>query len=159
MKDQQTHRLFVASILLKGLFATIETLCGVALFFISMDMIQDAVTFLTQSAVVDSPNGATVAFMMDFMRHFSNGTRVFLGLYFLLHGAVKLAVVLGLLSRRLWAFPAGLTAMGLFVVYQLHRYSETHATALLAISALDLVIMWVILREYQVLKRLTKPES
>ena len=153
MKDKRAHQLFLAGILLKGFFAVLEVICGVSLFFITMGTIQHLIDAMSLSALFENPNDFFAASLMDFMHHFTASSKIFLGFYFLVHGAVKLAVVLGLLSGRLWAFPVGLVAMTLFVVYQLHRYTNTHAAALIVISVFDLLIMALILREYQAAKR------
>jgi uncharacterized membrane protein len=61
-------------------------------------------------------------------------------------------VVAGLYSERLWAFPIGLTALGIFIAYQMERYFATHAPLLLVISIFDAFIIVLAWREYQALK-------
>lgn len=139
----------MASILLKGAMAIFECASGLVLFVISTQTIQYWITLFARGELVDDPNGIVAMHLMDFVQHFSSSSRIFLGTYFLAHGAVKLAIVSGLLSGRLWSFPVGLVAMAFFVIYQLHRYTYTHAFALILISVFDVFIMLLIWREYQ----------
>jgi uncharacterized membrane protein len=60
--------------------------------------------------------------------------------------------VAGLLLKLRWAYPAAIVAFTLFVVYQLYRYSHTHSTALLALSALDAAVIALTWLEYRRLK-------
>ena len=54
---------------------------------------------------------------------------------------VKVVLVWALLRRYLWAYPIGIAAFSLFLVYQLYRYSHTHSTWLLVLSLLDVAVV------------------
>jgi len=69
------------------------------------------------------------------------------------HGIVKLALVAGLLANRLWAYPASLAVMSLFIVYQLYRFSFTHSAGLIVLSLFDGVVMVLIWHEYRLMRR------
>jgi uncharacterized membrane protein len=69
------------------------------------------------------------------------------------HGVVKLALVVGLLRNKLWAYPASLIALGLFIVYQLYRYSYTHGIGLIVLTAFDVFVMWLIWHEYRLVRQ------
>ena len=72
----------------------------------------------------------------------------FLCWYFLSHGIVKLLIVAALLSGRLWAFPLSLAALGLFVAYQVYRYTFAPSLGLVALTIFDLVVISLVVREY-----------
>lgn len=67
---------------------------------------------------------------------------------------MKLALVIGLLRNRMWAYPVSLIVMSLFIVYQLYRYSYTHSAALIALSIFDVVVIGLIWHEYRLVRRL-----
>lgn len=150
LNAKRTHQVFMASILLKGGMAALECIAGAVLFFMSTEHIQHLIMTATERELIDDPNGIIATSIMGFVVHFTSSTRYFLAVYFLAHGLAKLAIVLGLFSGRLWSFPLGIAAMGFFVIYQLHRYTYTHSLALIAISVLDIFIIFMIWREYQV---------
>jgi uncharacterized membrane protein len=67
---------------------------------------------------------------------------------------VKLFLVAGRLRNKLWAYPASLVVMGLFIVYQIYRFSYTHGWGLIVLSVFDIVVIWLIWHEYRVVRRL-----
>ncbi len=147
------HILFKSSIILKGFFAALETLAGVTLFFSTPDYPAQFVHFMFRNRLVADSHDPLANFAIAQLQDFDIKRHTFVSIYLMLHGLVKVGVVAGLYSERLWAFPIGLTALGLFIAYQMERYFSTHATLLLLISILDAFIMLLVWREWQALKR------
>ena len=147
------HTLFMASILLKGFFAVLESLVGFILLVSPHDYLAQFVHFMFHNRLVADPNDPFATFALHQLQDFDVTRHTFISVYLTLHGLVKVGVVAGLYSERLWAFPIGLTALGLFIIYQMQRYAFTHAPLLLMISLLDGFIMILAWREYQALKR------
>ena len=149
------HILFIVSILLKGIFAVLETLAGVALLVSSPGLLTQFVHFMFHNRLVADPNDPIATFALHQLQDFDMTRHTFVSVYLMLHGLVKVGVVAGLYSERLWAFPIGLTALGIFIAYQMERFISTHAPLLLAVSILDAFIMLLAWREYQALKNRT----
>jgi uncharacterized membrane protein len=42
---------------------------------------------------------------------------------------------------------------GAFILYQLYRFTFTHGLGLIALSAFDLLVIWLVYLEYRALKR------
>ena len=76
-----------------------------------------------------------------------------MALYLLSHGVIKLFVIIGLLQQKLWYYPTALVIFGLFIVYQLYRFSFTHSPWLLVLTVLDIIVMWLTWHEYSYLRR------
>jgi uncharacterized membrane protein len=55
----------------------------------------------------------------------------------------------GLLRNKLWAYPAALTVLGLFLCYQVFRFVSDRSPALGLVSVVDLLILLLIWREYR----------
>jgi uncharacterized membrane protein len=53
----------------------------------------------------------------------------------------------------MWAYPASLAALGLFIVYQLYRFTDTHGIGLIILTIFDLVVMVLIWQEYKVVRQ------
>jgi uncharacterized membrane protein len=62
-------------------------------------------------------------------------------------------LVIGLLQNKLWAYPASLIALGLFVLYQLYRFSYRHGAGLIVLTVFDLLVMSLIWHEYRLARR------
>ena len=147
------HTLFMVSIFLKGFFAVLESLAGFTLLVSPRDNLTQFVHFMFHNRLVADPNDPFATFALHQLQEFDVTRHTFISIYLMLHGLVKVGVVAGLYSERLWAFPIGLTALGIFIIYQMQRYATTHAPLLLVISILDAFIMLLAWREYQALKK------
>ena len=137
MNEHRVHQIFQASVLLKGVHAVVECLSGVALAFISTSTIADLVNTVTQDELVEDRTDFIATHLRDMVQGFSVGTKEFYAFYLLSHGAVKLLLVVGLLRNRLWAYPASLIVLGLFILYQVYRFSYTHGTGLILLTMFD----------------------
>ncbi|WP_337128019.1 DUF2127 domain-containing protein [Mesorhizobium sp. Cs1321R2N1] len=61
-------------------------------------------------------------------------------------------LVAALLKRRLWAYPASLAALLLFIIYQLYRFSYTHSAGLIVLTLFDLLVVWLVWHEYRLVQ-------
>src|SRR5207244_7320125 len=152
MQERRIQQLFEVSVLLKGAHALIECVGGVVLAFVSTAQIVALVQRLTQDELVEEPHDFIASHLLAWAQGFSVQTQHFYAFYLLSHGVVKIALVAGLLARKLWAYPASLVVLAGFIGYQLYRYSFTHSVGLIALTAFDLLVMWLVWHEYQLLR-------
>jgi uncharacterized membrane protein len=153
MNERRIHQLFEISVLLKGAHALIECIGGIALALISTDTIVRLVNLLTQDELIENPNDFIATHLLSWAQNFSLASKHFYAFYLLTHGLVKVLLVIGLLKGKLWAYPASLAALGLFIVYQLYRFTETHGIGLLVLTAFDLLVMVLIWHEYRLVRQ------
>jgi len=86
-------------------------------------------------------------------RHFSTGEHRYYVWFFLSHGALNLALAIGLLLEKLWAYPAAMVVLALFIVLQLHRFTHVHDPGLIFFSLLDVVVIALAVHEYRLLRK------
>lgn len=79
----------------------------------------------TQDELVEDRGDVVANTLLHWAQTFSLQTQPFYAFYLLSHGVVKLGLVTGLLMRKLWAYPASLVVMTLFIAYQVYRYTYT----------------------------------
>lgn len=151
-KERGLHQLFEVGIILKGLNALIESVLGFALLFVNVG---DIVRTLAENELLDDPNDFFATHALQFASgHLSPQSQYFAALYLLSHGLIKVVLMYGLLRNRLWAFPASLAVLALFIAYQSIKWLQTHSILLLLLTIFDLVVIWLIWNEYQrVLKK------
>lgn len=149
LQEKYIHLAFEIGIILKGLHAFIEVVSGIALFFVSQQLISQVVSFITQSELSEDPQDFVAHFLFQSAQYLTLDTQNFAAFYLLSHGILKGFLVVNLLKERLWAFPLSIAVFSLFIVYQLFRYSFTHSIWLLLLTALDIVVIWLTWREYQ----------
>jgi uncharacterized membrane protein len=152
MKESTIHEIFEVSILLKGAHALIECVGGILLVFISTATIASWVSSLTQEELYEDPHDLVATNLLYYAQHFSVSTEHFYAFYLLSHGIIKLLLVIGLLRNKLWAYPASLATLGLFIIYQVYRYSYTHGIGLIILTVFDLAVMVLIWHEYRLVR-------
>lgn len=143
------HRLFVASLAAKAAFAAVETLGGVGLLLTPSARVLAVIDWLAARDLIEDAAGPVAGRVLAAMHGVTPGTQHFYALYLLSHGLAKLVMVAFLARRITAAYPVSLTIMAGFIVYQMHRWTVTHGPALLALTAFDLLVMWLIWREWQ----------
>lgn len=153
LNAQQTRRYFLISITLKGLDGIAEIVGGLALYLISTATLQGWVQYLTLGELSEDPKDFVANFLRDYAAHFSVDKEHFFAAYLLIHGLVKIVLVYGLLRDRKWAFPTSLVVLTAFLVYQAYELSIAPGIGLLVLTLFDMVVVWLIWREWQMEKR------
>ena len=153
MDERRIHQIFQISILLKGAHALIECIGGLVLAFISTSAITNLVNALTQEELIEDPNDLVAAHLLSLAQNFTVSTQHFYAFYLLSHGLIKVFLVIGLLRNKLWAYPVSLVVLGLFIVYQLYRFSYTHGFGLIVLTVFDVIVMGLIWHEYRLVWR------
>ncbi len=153
MNNRQVHRAFRVGVLLKGLHALIECVSGLALALISTETIVALAKTITQEELIENPHDFLATHLLAWAQGFSLQSKHFYAFYLLSHGLVKVLLVVGLLRGKAWSYPASLIVLGLFIAYQLYRYSYTHSIGLLILTAFDVVVMGLIWWEYWLVRQ------
>ena len=153
MNERLVHQIFLASVLMKGAHAAIECIGGIALALVSTSTIADFVNALTQEELIQDPQDLIATHLLAWAQNFSVEEKHFYAFYLMSHGIVKLLLVVELLRNKLWSYPASLIVLGLFIVYQLYRYSYTHGAGLIVLTIFDILVMTLIWHEYRLMQR------
>lgn len=152
MLSRWLHQLFEASLVVKGLLAGSEALAGIGLLVTSNRLILTFVDWLTRHEIAQDPQDKLAHWTETTMAVFSIETQHFYAFYLLAHGGLKLAMVLALARRILWAYPVAMAILSGFIAYQLHHWTLTHSPALLVLSGFDALMICLVWREYRVLR-------
>ncbi len=153
MNEHRIHQMFEISVLLKGAHALIECIGGLVLAFVSTSAITSLVNALTQGELIEDPNDFVATHLLSLAQNFTVNTQHFYAFYLLSHGLIKVLLVIGLLRNKLWAYPVSLIALGLFIVYQLYRFSYTHGFGLIVLTVFDVMVIGLIWHEYRLIHR------
>ena len=149
MDEHRIHRIFQVSVPVKGAHALIECSGGLALALASTTSIAGLVNRLTQEELIEDPNDFVATHLLSLAQGFSVSSKNFYAFYLLSHGIVKLALVAGLLRNKMWAYPASLIVLGLFIIYQTYRFFYTQSASLVVLTAFDLIVLVLIWHEYR----------
>jgi uncharacterized membrane protein len=153
LKEKTIHLAFEVSLVCKAVFAVAEILAGIGTYFVTREFVFRVVERATQEELLEDPRDFIATHLFAWAQHFSLSTRNFTALYLLSHGIAKLWLIVGLLRNRLWYYPVAIAVFGLFIVYQLYRFSFTHSPWLIVITAVDVVVIALTWHEYRYLRR------
>ena len=146
------HWLFEASLVIKGLLCSAETLAGLSLLFAPNPLIARLLYWLTHYEIAEKPGDTMAAWTQRAVEQFPIGSQDFYGWYLLFHGGLKLAMVVMLWARILWAYPAAMVVLSGFVIYQLAEFFYTGSPFLLILAVFDLFMIGLVWQEYRALK-------
>ena len=147
------HKAFQIGVLLKGGHAALELVGGVGLAFVSTGTITSLIVSIVQEELKENPHDIIANYLFTFAQQFSVKTKTFAAFYLLSHGVVKLILVTELLRKKLWAYPASLIVLGVFIAYQAYRFTLTHSIGLIVLSMFDLLVIVLIWHEYRLVRR------
>ena len=147
-RDGVLDRTFAVSVVLKGLDGALEMAGGIMLFLVRPSTLNRFMVHLTQHELSQDPHDFIAHRLLRLTGNL-NHTQTFGALYLLSHGVAKVVLVVALLRKQRWAYPATLVFLGAFVVYQLYRMTYQPSIGLALLTAFDLFIMWLVWREYR----------
>jgi len=143
------HIGFDIGLILKGLFACGEILSGAAMTFLTPDKMNQLIHWITAGELKENPNDWLMNYLITFGRQFTLNAQQFASFYLLSHGIIKLAVILLLWRKKLWAYPLSIVVFLGFIVYQMYHFIGSHSILLLLLTALDIVMIFLTIAEYR----------
>lgn len=158
-RERYLHLVFVWGLVFKGVFAAAEVVTGVGAFLVSQPLAMRIARALTREELSEDPHDLVANYLIRSAEHFSGSAAHFLGIYLASHGIVKLALILALLLKKLWAYPVALMVFGAFIVYQVYRYTTTHAPSLILLTAVDLAVIALTWHEYRYMTAGSEPAA
>ena len=151
-KARVLHWLFETSLAIKGLLCSAEFLAGLGLLLTPHAPAARLLYWLTHFQIAEQPTDTLAAWTQRAMEGFPVATQDFYGWYLLLHGGLKVAMVLMLWARILWAYPAAMAVLSGFVIYQLFEFQHSGSPFLLMLAFFDLMMIALVWQEYKALK-------
>jgi uncharacterized membrane protein len=165
--NEKIQLAFWVSLSLKAIFAVSEIIGGFLAYiltlsqylmvsFVSRDFLLNLVTSLTREELSEDPRDFIANNLLHLAQYSSVSSLRFTALYLVSHGVVKLWLIIGLFRKKLWYYPVAMVVFGLFILYQLYRYSFTHSYWLIFISVVDAIVIWFTWVEYGYLRAAAK---
>ena len=156
MRERLIRRLFTVSLWLKGANALSEIVAGIGTLLIPQQKLLAFTIWITRNEFAEDPRDRIATSLLHAIQHLSLSSQSFVGIYLLAHGLIKLWLIVGLLSQRLWYYPVAILVFALFIFYQLYRYTHTNSVWLLILSALDAIVIALTWHEYRFLRNRTE---
>src|SRR5258707_1476332 len=145
--------LFLIRVWSKGVAGLLETIGGLLLLFIPHAGLNALVVVLTAPELAEDPTDRIAILLQRMVHELSADTKLFASGYLIVHGIIKVFLAAGLLGRRLWSYPVSLWFLAGFIAYQAYRFFFTHSLWMIALTIVDLIVAFLIWREYQARKQ------
>jgi uncharacterized membrane protein len=142
-------RVFEIGIIGKGLNGIAELLGGLLLLFVTPDRIRHLARVVTEGELSEDPHDLIARYLLHTANGLTGSAVIFGAAYLLLHGAVKVMLVIALLLDKLWAYPTMIIVLLIFIGYQLYRIALQPSAGLIALTVFDAVIVALTWREYR----------
>ena len=140
---------FKLSVSIKGLDGALELIGGLLLLFVSPTSINHLAHTLTQNELSQDPHDFVALHILRYSRTLGHGGHLFAAAYLISHGVAKVVLVVALLRRQHWAYPAMIALLAAFIVYQCYRIAIDASLPLTLLTIFDAFVVWLTWREWQ----------
>jgi uncharacterized membrane protein len=144
------QRVYKIGIAIKGFDGLVELVAGLALW-LSPSLVHNFLNLIIGETSEHS--GRIYQFIAENVgrvdNDFAKTSLVFLIIFLISHGLIKLALVYALLKEILKAYPYALVVLTGFLIYQLYVFIIHPTLGMALFTILDAVIIWLVWGEYQ----------
>lgn len=151
-RDRLLHWLFQASLAIKATLTSAEALAGLGMLLTPNALVARFVYWVTHFQIAEHPDDTLASWTLRAVQQFPVPMQHFYALYLLAHGGLKLAMVVLLWRKVVWAYPASMCVLAGFVVYQLYEFFHAGSPFLLLLAIFDLAMIGLVWQEWQALR-------
>lgn len=109
--------------------------------------------------LIEDPDDILLKTVAPILEHTSFTVTYFLATYIIFFGVIDVVLSICLLKHKMWAFPTSMYLIAGFVAYEIYRFTHTHSLVLAYIIIVDIVVIWLIKKEYDNLRAAQIPLS
>jgi uncharacterized membrane protein len=151
-QSRLAHIVFWVGIIFKAIDGLLEIASGVLLLTISSEAIRRFAYVLVRPELAEDPNDWLANHLLIWVFHLSTDTKTFAVAYLLVHGVIKLVIVVAIWFSQLWAYWLAGIVFSLFVLYQIAYFVLTPSLMMVFLTIVDLVIIALLPPEHRRLK-------
>ena len=142
------HKIFQASVCVKGIYGLLETLAGIIILIISQRSITRFAQMLFGHELLEDPRDFFGNLFMNAATNLSVRMHIFVGIYIIVHGLANVGIALALYYKKRWAFPTVGVLMVLFIIYQIYTVVHTFSIVMILLTITDIAILSLLRFEY-----------
>lgn len=140
---------FRIGIAAKGLDGALEVIGGLLLLLATPDTLDRLLVALTREELSEDPGDFIATHLLHVASGITGQGIIFASVYLLVHGAVKVVLVLALLRKRYWAYPWMIAMLVAFIAYQGYELVAAPTAGLAALTVFDVVVAVLTWHEYR----------
>jgi uncharacterized membrane protein len=148
-KSSPIHLAYLVTLAVKGFDGGLETLAGLVIWLTGPQRIYRWVVRVTAPELFDGSHVAAVHAIRNGAEHLATTGAHFVEFYLVVHGLLKLALVIVLLrGGGRWIFPFGTLILLGFITYMSWRLQEQWSNWLLGFALFDVFTLALVLNEW-----------
>ncbi len=148
MASSVLNKSFKLTMIMKGVDGVLQMLGGVLLYCLKPSTLDHAVVLLTQRELSEEPRDWLALHLLSITQRLGD-VKTFGAVYLCVHGLFKIILAGSLLQGALWAYPAMIGYLLLFMAYQLYRFCISHALGWLLLTVFDAGVAWLAWLKYR----------
>lgn len=150
--ETEYSNLFKISLILKSFNAMFDILGGVFMWFASKIFLITFILNFFKNEITDDPHNIVGKFIVDSAATLSVSSQYFISIYLLIHGAVKIFLLINLFKKRLWAYPLSIFVFSALIIYQIYELYISFSVWVFLFTSFDTLMVLLVIHEYGVLK-------
>ncbi|MBI3572009.1 DUF2127 domain-containing protein [Candidatus Kaiserbacteria bacterium] len=148
-REHPRFSLFGFGLVLKAIEGALEIVGAFIVLIVPSMFVVRVIEFVTAGELAADPNDFVAIHLRSLAHSFAVHSHYFIALYLVLHGVVKLALVLGVAAGKRLAYPLFILALGVFGSYEAYRGIVTGNLLLDFFAVLDTVMILLTAYEYR----------
>src|ERR1700684_2621101 len=149
-KSSPMHLAYLVTLIVKGFDGAVEILSGLVILFTGPQRIYRWVVRVTAPELYDGSHIAAVHAIRRGAEHLATTGAHFVEFYLVVHGLLKLGLVMVLLrGGGRWIFPVGTLILTAFIAFMSYRLSQPLSNWLLGFALFDALTLALVLNEWR----------
>lgn len=141
--------LFDLALWVKVINGALEMVAALLILFVPANLVLTLAEFATSGEVSQDANDYVASSLVTMAQTYAVHTHYLLALYLVLHGGIKIALVMGIFMKKKIAYPLFMLALVLFGSYEAYRGFVRGEILLQIIAVLDLLLLLLTAHEYR----------
>lgn len=140
---------FDIALLLKAINGGLEVVVAFLVLVIPPSFVLMLVEFITGGELTQDPDDPIVGGLLSAAQTFAVHTHYLFAFYLVIHGAVKIALVVGIFMGKKIAYPLFMIALVIFGTYEAYRGFWRHEILLQVFAVFDITLLILTAHEYR----------
>ena len=140
---------FDLALILKAVDGALEVLGALLVLVVPPAIVVKIIDFATAGELAQDPNDPIAHAIQNAAQAFSVSNHLLITLYLVLHGSIKILLVIGIFAGKRIAYPLFMAALAIFGAYEAYRGFVRHETLLQVLAVFDLSLLVLTAYEYR----------
>ena len=142
------HRAYLGALFIKGFDGAVETLVGLAIAIAGPQRIYAGILRLTTPELDDDRPHRVIHAIQHGASGLAEASQLFIVTYLLVHGVLKLGIVITLMRGERWIFPIASLILSGFILYMGYHLAHRWSGWLFAFALFDFLTLGLVLNEW-----------